>query len=192
MLSAVAAPRAAFRRLVHSAAAAAAGAGSGSGSSASSRATFSWSDPLDLASQLTEEERGVQSVARGSARSSLAPRVTDAARRGVFDREIMREMGGLGLLGATISGYGCAGASYTAYGMIAREVEAVDSSYRRCAAVRCRACRLLARAVPRPRSPSLPPPAAQRALRAVVPRHAPHRRLWQRGAKVVAAAGGQK
>lgn len=42
----------------------------------------------------------------------------------------MREMGELGLLGATIKGYGCAGASSVSYGLIAREVERVDSGYR--------------------------------------------------------------
>lgn len=42
----------------------------------------------------------------------------------------MTEMGDLGLLGATISGYGCAGVSSVAYGLIAREVERVDSGYR--------------------------------------------------------------
>ena len=40
-----------------------------------------------------------------------------------FDPEILREMGELGLLGATIQGYGCAGVSSVAYGLIAREVE---------------------------------------------------------------------
>lgn len=42
----------------------------------------------------------------------------------------MREMGELGILGATIKGYGCAGVSSVAYGLIAREVERVDSGYR--------------------------------------------------------------
>ena len=41
----------------------------------------------------------------------------------VFDREIMREMGQLGALGATIEGYGCAGAGYVAYGLLTRELE---------------------------------------------------------------------
>lgn len=48
----------------------------------------------------------------------------------VFHREIMQEMGDLGVLGPTIQGYGCAGASSVAYGLLAREVERVDSSYR--------------------------------------------------------------
>ncbi len=58
------------------------------------------------------------------------PRVLEANRNEIFHREIMNEMGALGLLGCTINGYGCAGASYTAYGLIAREVERVDSGYR--------------------------------------------------------------
>ena len=58
------------------------------------------------------------------------PRIVQAHRKEVFHREIMREFGALGLLGATIHGYGCSGVSYTAYGLIAREVERVDSGYR--------------------------------------------------------------
>jgi len=48
----------------------------------------------------------------------------------VIDRDVITEMGELGLLGATIDGYGCAGASYTSYGLVAREIERVDSAYR--------------------------------------------------------------
>ena len=40
-----------------------------------------------------------------------------------FDKSIMKEMGSLGLLGATIEGYDCPGVSSVAYGLIAREVE---------------------------------------------------------------------
>lgn len=58
------------------------------------------------------------------------PRVLLANRHEKFDREIMSELGELGLLGASIHGYGCSGVSYTAYGLIAREVERVDSGYR--------------------------------------------------------------
>src|SRR5439155_3106385 len=53
-----------------------------------------------------------------------------ANRRERFDREIMTEMGALGLLGPTIEGYGCAGVNYVSYGLVAREVERVDSGYR--------------------------------------------------------------
>ena len=47
-----------------------------------------------------------------------------------FDRNILREMGELGLLGATIKGYNCAGVSSVSYGLMAREVERIDSGYR--------------------------------------------------------------
>ena len=60
----------------------------------------------------------------------LMPRVMLANRNEVFHRDIMSEMGELGVLGPTIQGYGCPGVSYVAYGLIAREVERVDSGYR--------------------------------------------------------------
>lgn len=59
------------------------------------------------------------------------PRILEANRRETFHREIMTEMGVLGLLGATIPHkYGGAGLGYVSYGLIAREVERVDSGYR--------------------------------------------------------------
>jgi glutaryl-CoA dehydrogenase len=60
----------------------------------------------------------------------LQTRVLMAARHETFDREIMTEMGRMGLLGSTIEGYGCAGLNHVAYGLMAREVERVDSGYR--------------------------------------------------------------
>jgi glutaryl-CoA dehydrogenase len=94
-------------------------------------APFNWEDPLDLESELTEEERMVRDTARGYAQDKLFPRVLSAYREERFDREIMSEMGALGLLGATVpEEYGGAGLGYVAYGLIAREVERVDSGYR--------------------------------------------------------------
>ncbi|KAI8806265.1 glutaryl-CoA dehydrogenase, mitochondrial isoform a precursor [Cladochytrium replicatum] len=91
---------------------------------------FDWQDALNLNSQLTEEEQAVRDTANQYCQQKLLPRVLNAARNEVFDREIMNEMGELGLLGATIDGYGCSGVSSVAYGLIAREVERVDSGYR--------------------------------------------------------------
>jgi glutaryl-CoA dehydrogenase len=65
-----------------------------------------------------------------TAKKKLLPRIVKANRHERFDREIMNEMGELGLLGSTIKGYGCAGLNYVCYGLIAREVERVDSGYR--------------------------------------------------------------
>lgn len=91
---------------------------------------FQWADPLLFQDQLSEEERLVQETARGYCQDRLLPRVTAAHRNEIFDREILNEMGELGLLGPTIEGYGCAGLSYVCYGLVAREVERVDSGYR--------------------------------------------------------------
>jgi glutaryl-CoA dehydrogenase len=91
---------------------------------------FRWDDPLHLDEQLTPEERLVRSTARDYAQGKLMPRIVLANRHERFDREIMNEMGELGLLGPTIQGYGCAGTTYVAYGLVAREVERVDSGYR--------------------------------------------------------------
>ena len=93
--------------------------------------TYRWDDPLDLDGRLTEDERAISEAARQYARDKLLPRVVSAFAEERFDREIMSEMGDLGLLGATLpEQYGGAGVSHVAYGLIAREVEAVDSGYR--------------------------------------------------------------
>ncbi|MBN8531043.1 MAG: acyl-CoA dehydrogenase [Alphaproteobacteria bacterium] len=91
---------------------------------------FDWQDPLSIDSQLTDDERMIRDAARQYCREKLFPRILEANRKGHFDREIMHEMGGLGLLGATIEGYGCAGVNHVCYGLVAREVEWVDSGYR--------------------------------------------------------------
>ncbi|KAJ3273624.1 hypothetical protein HDV01_004233 [Terramyces sp. JEL0728] len=89
---------------------------------------FNWTDPLDLESRLTEEEISIRDAAHQYCQSKLVPRVIEANRKEIFHKEIMQELGELGMLGATIDGYGCV--SSVAYGLIAREVERVDSGYR--------------------------------------------------------------
>ena len=97
---------------------------------ATHRPSFEWSDPFLLHNQLTDEEQMVQRSAHDFCQSELMPGILQANRHENFDRNIMRQMGELGLLGVTIEGYGCAGLSSVAYGVIAKEVEAVDSGYR--------------------------------------------------------------
>ena len=87
-------------------------------------------DILLLDDLLTEEELSIQQTARDYCQNYLMPRILEANRNEVFDREIYKEMGELGFLGAPINGYGCAGVNYVSYGLIAREIERVDSSYR--------------------------------------------------------------
>ncbi len=91
---------------------------------------FAWDDALLLDEQLSDDERMIRDSARAYAADKLAPRVLEANRHEIFHREIMNEMGALGLLGSTLEGYGCAGINYVSYGLIAREVERVDSGYR--------------------------------------------------------------
>uniref|UniRef100_A0A4W6F781 Glutaryl-CoA dehydrogenase, mitochondrial n=1 Tax=Lates calcarifer TaxID=8187 RepID=A0A4W6F781_LATCA len=95
-----------------------------------SKVPFNWRDALDLEGQLTEEEIMIRDSFRDYCQEKLMPRIIMANRHEHFHREIVSEMGELGVLGPTIKGYGCAGTSYVAYGLIAREVERVDSGYR--------------------------------------------------------------
>jgi len=98
---------------------------------ASSIQRLDWADPFRLDAQLTDEERMVRDTARDYAQDKLLPRVTRAYLDENFDREIMTEMGQLGLLGSTIpEEFGGAGLGYVSYGLVAREVERVDSGYR--------------------------------------------------------------
>jgi len=92
---------------------------------------FDWKDPLHLNEQLTDDERMIRDTAAQYAQKKLAPRVQDAFRNEHTDPSIFREMGEIGLLGATIpEEYGGSGLNYVSYGLIAREVERVDSGYR--------------------------------------------------------------
>ena len=94
-------------------------------------APFSWEDPFFLDEQLTQEERMIRDSTRQFAESNLMSRVLEANRKEHFHREIMNEMGTLGLLGSTLpTKYGCSGVNYVSYGLMAREVERVDSGYR--------------------------------------------------------------
>ncbi|MEO7350125.1 MAG: acyl-CoA dehydrogenase [Terrimesophilobacter sp.] len=93
--------------------------------------SFDWKDPLHLDEQLSDDERMIRDAAAKYAQSKLAPRVLEAFRTEYTDPAIFREMGEIGLLGATIpEEYGGSGLNYVSYGLIAREVERVDSGYR--------------------------------------------------------------
>ena len=92
---------------------------------------FTWEDPFLMDQMLSEDERMVRDTAHAYCQDKLKPRAIKANRTECFDREIMTEMGELGLLGATIpEEFGGVGANYVSYGLIAREVERVDSGYR--------------------------------------------------------------
>ncbi len=94
-------------------------------------AGFQWDDPFFLDEQLNDDERMIRDAARAYAQEKLMTRVQEANRNEFFHREIMNEMGELGLLGPTLpEKYGCSNVNYVCYGLVAREVERVDSGYR--------------------------------------------------------------
>lgn len=93
--------------------------------------TLTWEDPFLMDQMLTEDERMIRDTAHAYCQDQLKPRAIMANRTEHFDREIMTELGELGMLGATLpEEYGGVGANYVSYGLIAREVERVDSGYR--------------------------------------------------------------
>jgi len=92
---------------------------------------FCWQDPFLLEAQLNEDERLLRDATRAYCQGKLLPRVRDSFRHERTDPEIYREMGAVGLLGATLpAAYGGAGLNQVSYGLIAREVERIDSGYR--------------------------------------------------------------
>ena len=92
---------------------------------------FLWDDPLLLEEQLTDDERRLRDATREFCQRVLAPRVRDDFRHERTAPSLFREMGTMGLLGATLpTEFGGGGLSYVDYGLTAREVERVDSGYR--------------------------------------------------------------
>jgi glutaryl-CoA dehydrogenase len=94
------------------------------------KTAFQWDDAFRFDDQLSDDERAIRDAARDYCQERLQTRVLMAARHEKFDREIMTELGALGMLGSTIDGYGCPGVNHVSYGLVAREVERVDSGYR--------------------------------------------------------------
>ena len=90
----------------------------------------SWEDILISQNQLTADEQILQSSVKAFCQDKLMPRIVSDNRNENFNRDILNEMGELGILGSFIEGYDCAGANYVSYGLIAREIERVDSGYR--------------------------------------------------------------
>jgi len=90
----------------------------------------SWEDVLISQNQLSSEEQILQSSVKAYCQDKLMPRIIGDNRNENFSKELVKEMGDLGILGSFIQGYDCAGANYVSYGLIAREIERVDSGYR--------------------------------------------------------------
>jgi glutaryl-CoA dehydrogenase len=92
-------------------------------------------DFLEVAGHLSEEERAIQDATRRFVDERVQPEVAGWFERGVFPRELAKELGALGLLGMHLDGYGCAGTNAVSYGLACLELEAGDSGLRSFASV---------------------------------------------------------
>ena len=89
-----------------------------------------WRDPLYLNDLLTIEEKSIHKKAKDFCKNFLMPSVIENNDKSFFDKKIYPALGANGFLGNTIKGYGSSNVSSASYGLVARELEAVDSSYR--------------------------------------------------------------
>lgn len=96
----------------------------------SSKVAFDFTDPFLFQKQLSPDELMIQDVAKQYATKYLLPQVVNSFRNESFDKNIIKDMGKIGLLGPTIKGYGCSGINYVSYGLIMREIERIDSGFR--------------------------------------------------------------
>ncbi len=92
-------------------------------------------DLLNIDDQLSPEERLIRDTVRAFGADRVLPHITDWFETGTLPREIVPELGKLGVLGMYLTGYGCAGVGAVAYGVACRELEACDSGLRSAASV---------------------------------------------------------
>jgi len=84
---------------------------------------------------LTEEQRMMRDAVRDWVEAKFLPIVSQHHRDGTFPMELARDLGEMGVFGATLKGYGCAGLDNVAYGLIMQELERGDSGLRSFASV---------------------------------------------------------
>ena len=95
-------------------------------------APFDPADPLGIDDLLEPEDLAIRETVRTWAADRVLPYVADWYERGELPgiRDLARELGEIGALGMSLSGYGCAGASAVQYGLACLELEAADSGIR--------------------------------------------------------------
>ena len=84
---------------------------------------------------LTEEQRMMRDAVRDWVEAKFLPVVSQHHRDGTFPMELARDLGEMGVFGATLKGYGCTGLDNVAYGLIMQELERGDSGLRSFASV---------------------------------------------------------
>jgi glutaryl-CoA dehydrogenase len=87
-------------------------------------------DYLGLDSLLSPGELELRARVRSFVDERIRPNIAEWYEAAYFPRELVKEMGALGLLGMHLTGYGCPGRSAVEYGLAAMELEAGDSGLR--------------------------------------------------------------
>jgi glutaryl-CoA dehydrogenase len=96
----------------------------------------SWVDYFDIESLLSEEEKLIRDTVHNFVSEEVDPIIEKHYQEGTFPIHLVRRMGEIGILGATLPAkYGCAELGSVAYGLIMQELEHGDSSIRSFASV---------------------------------------------------------
>ncbi len=93
-------------------------------------AKFQGTDLYQIEELLSDEERMVRNTVREFVEEEFMPIVRDHYRKGEFPKQLIPQLGKMGLLGSNLNGYGCAGLNNVAYGLINQELERGDSGLR--------------------------------------------------------------
>jgi glutaryl-CoA dehydrogenase len=96
---------------------------------------FRGADYYGIDELLTEEQRMMRDAVRDWVEAKFLPIVASHHRDGTFPLEVRRDLGEMGVFGATLTGYGCAELDHVAYGLIMQELERGDSGLRSFASV---------------------------------------------------------
>ena len=94
-------------------------------------ARFEGIDFYNLDALLSEEERMIRDTVREWVENTVMPIIGDAYINREFPKQLIPELGELGVLGANLpEEYGCAGLNNVSYGIIMQELERGDSGIR--------------------------------------------------------------
>jgi glutaryl-CoA dehydrogenase len=101
---------------------------------------FDGLDFYNIASLLTDEEKAVQHTVRNYVSQSIMPVIADHFENHTVPKDLFKDLGALGALGANLTGYGCAGLGEVSYGLIMQELERGDSGIRSAISVQGALC----------------------------------------------------
>lgn len=92
--------------------------------------TFKGVDYYEIDNLLSEEEKFTRDNLRKFIDNKVIPIIENHFWEGTLPKELIPELGELGVFGANLKGYGCAGVNSISYGLITQELERGDSGLR--------------------------------------------------------------